>query len=501
MARQWTVGQRLLTSIGVVVSLTIGASGVAVMNSRSMQVGQHASLDAGKRMRLAGQLKNANAELFAAEKAMIVAGASGDTDRLMQLHDRVTEIQKKAADSAATLSGLVTSDADRTTLAKLQDGMKAWETGCASCHDDAASVGEAETMQKLSAKTQTLVETNEKLADTLETAQADVFTARSIEADATATQSRLLAIAILVGALVVGAITIVVVRRLTGDLRGVSGELNEGVDQLQAAAASVASSSMRLSQSSGQQAASLEQTSATMQEMSAMTEQNAATSREAAELFSRADAMAVRADQALNDMMVAMGQIRGSGDKVAKIIKTVDEIAFQTNILALNAAVEAARAGEAGLGFAVVADEVRNLALRAAQAARDTVALIDESRDASTSGDAKVSHLAGAIRDITASIERAKTLVDSVSTASAQQANGFRQVSESISEMEKLTQGTAATAEETAAASEEMHAQAEAARNQGQRLRVMVNGDDVSAPARPAAVRHNDEEAPLRRAS
>lgn len=119
MARQWTVGQRLLTSIGVVVSLTIGASGVAVMNSRSMQVGQHASLDAGKRMRLAGQLKNANAELFAAEKAMIVAGASGDTDRLMQLHDRVTEIQKKAADSAATLSGLVTSDADRTTLAKL----------------------------------------------------------------------------------------------------------------------------------------------------------------------------------------------------------------------------------------------------------------------------------------------------------------------------------------------------------------------------------------------
>lgn len=232
-----------------------------------------------------------------------------------------------------------------------------------------------------------------------------------------------------------------------------------------------------------------------------MTEQNAATSREAAELFSRADAMAVRADQALNDMMVAMGQIRGSGDKVAKIIKTVDEIAFQTNILALNAAVEAARAGEAGLGFAVVADEVRNLALRAAQAARDTVALIDESRDASTSGDAKASHLAGAIRDITASIERAKTLVDSVSTASAQQANGFRQVSESISEMEKLTQGTAATAEETAAASEEMHAQAEAARNQGQRLRVMVNGDDVSAPARPAAVRHNDEEAPLRRAS
>jgi methyl-accepting chemotaxis protein/methyl-accepting chemotaxis protein-1 (serine sensor receptor) len=448
-----------------------------------MQEGQRESLDAGKRMRYAGQLKNANADLFAAEKAMIVAGASGDTDRLMQLHERVTEIQKGAGESAASLGALVSTDADRATLAQLQNGMKAWETGCASCHDDAAAVGEAETMQKLSAKTQALVEANEKLADTLENAQADTFAARSAAADVSASRSRWLAIAILVAALCVGAITIQVVRRLTAELTDVSVELNEGVDQLQTASASVASSSMRLSQSSGQQAASLEETSATMQEMSAKTEQNASTSREVAELFSRADAMAVHADQALTEMMIAMKQIRGSGDKVAKIIKTVDEIAFQTNILALNAAVEAARAGEAGLGFAVDADEVRNLALRAAQAARDTVTLIEESRAASNSGDTKVAHLGDAMKDITAAIERAKTLVDSVSTASKQQADGFKQVSASICEMERLTQGTAATAEETAAASEEMNAQAETARAQGTRLRIMVLGD----AQRPAA--------------
>jgi len=475
---------------------------LAWFNSRSMQEGQHATENAGQRMRLAGQLKNANAELFAAEKAMIVAGASDDTDRLMQLHEKVKDIQARAGTSSTTLAALITSDSDRVTLGKLNEGMKAWETGCASCHDETANVGEAATMQKLSAKTQALVESNEALADALENSQAQVFAERSSEADTTATRARLTAIVILFLTVGVSLVALRVVRSLTRDLSAVSAELNESVDQLQAAASSVATSSMQLSESSGKQAASLEETSATMQEMSAMTEQNAATSREVAELFSRADAMAGRADAALTDMVTAMQQIRDSGDKVAKIIKTVDEIAFQTNILALNAAVEAARAGDAGLGFAVVADEVRNLALRAAQAARDTVTLIEESRAASTSGDTKVSHLGDAMRDITASIAKAKTLVESVSTASAQQAEGFHQVSQSICDMEKLTQGTAATAEETAAASEEMNAQAETTRQQGGRLELMVRGTDKAPVARRATAQPVQEpQVQLRRAS
>ena len=139
-----------------------------------------------------------------------------------------------------------------------------------------------------------------------------------------------------------------------------------------------------------------------------------------------------------------MGDIKASSDKVAKIIKVIDEIAFQTNILALNAAVEAARAGEAGMGFAVVADEVRNLAQRCAQAAKDTAALIEESIVKSNDGKTKVDQVAVAIRAITEESAKVKTLVDEVSLGSQEQTRGIEQVAKALTQMEQVTQQSAA---------------------------------------------------------
>jgi len=189
---------------------------------------------------------------------------------------------------------------------------------------------------------------------------------------------------------------------------------------------------------------------------------------------------------------------------MSKIIKTIDEIAFQTNILALNAAVEAARAGEAGMGFAVVADEVRNLAQRCAQAAKDTAALIEESIAKSNDGKTKVDQVAVAIHAITEESGKVKTLVDEVNLGSQEQARGIEQIGKAITQMEQVTQRTAANSEESAAAAEELNAQSETLKDVVVRLSAMVGGD-VSANGshgsagrkRETMARGSDAPAPL----
>ena len=182
-----------------------------------------------------------------------------------------------------------------------------------------------------------------------------------------------------------------------------------------------------------------------------------------------------------------MGDIKHSSDKIAKIIKVIDEIAFQTNILALNAAVEAARAGEAGMGFAVVADEVRNLAQRCAQAAKDTAALIEESIAKSNDGKSKVDQVAAAIRAITEESGKVKTLVDEVSVGSQEQTRGIEQVAKALTQMEQVTQQSAANAEESAAAAEELTAQAATLMDVVGHLSAMVGGGEAAGRSRPAA--------------
>ena len=257
--------------------------------------------------------------------------------------------------------------------------------------------------------------------------------------------------------------------------------LTTGMRQVASTAVQVAGSAQSLSQGSTQQAASLEETSASMEQMASMTRRNAENTFEAAASMAETQRLVGDANSALGEMVNSMIAIRESSDKVAKIIKTIDEIAFQTNILALNAAVEAARAGQAGMGFAVVADEVRSLAQRSAQAARDTAALIEESMSRANQGHQRVTQVSGAIEAITASAGRVKSLVDAVSVASREQAQGIDQVTQAITQMEKVTQNTAATAEESAAASEELSAQAESSMGVVSRLAGLVGSQAETA--------------------
>ncbi len=266
-----------------------------------------------------------------------------------------------------------------------------------------------------------------------------------------------------------------------------SGSINRGLqdgikkmkvaaNRIAIAAAEIANSSQSLAQSSSEQAASLEQTSASSEEINSMAQRNSDNSRSVAGLVGQSQEKFRETNESLSQMVVAMDEINKQSSKISTIIKVIDEIAFQTNILALNAAVEAARAGEAGLGFAVVADEVRNLAQRSAQAAKDTAVLIEESMVKSGNGKARVDQVGAAIGVVTGQTAQIKNLIDEVHIGSQEQARGINEVGKAIAQMERVTQTTAANAEESAAAAEDLKAQSGTLNEIVESLTAMVGG-------------------------
>jgi methyl-accepting chemotaxis protein len=251
-----------------------------------------------------------------------------------------------------------------------------------------------------------------------------------------------------------------VIRSINGQLNRSIVGLSDSAEQVEGASAEVASASQQLAEGASEQASSLEETSASIEQMSTMTRQNAENANQANILMAETKQVVDYANGSMKELTESMQVITASSEDTAKIIKTIDEIAFQTNLLALNAAVEAARAGEAGAGFAVVADEVRNLAIRASEAAKNTDNLIAESIKRIQNGSEIVTRTNEAFGKVIAGSKKAGDLVGHIASASNEQAVGIEQINKAVSEMDKVVQQNASNAEESAAASEEMNAQA-----------------------------------------
>ena len=320
----------------------------------------------------------------------------------------------------------------------------------------------------------------ETVLTTAQTAENDSWkssTESSASVSGIVTTSKLIAmIMLIIGVLVGVAAAITITRSITKPIKAVADILASGAEQTVSAAGQVSAASQSLAEGASEQAASLEETGSSLEEMSSMTKRNAETANKVKELGGQARVAGDAGVRDMAEMTGAMDAIKVSSNDIAKIIKTIDEIAFQTNILALNAAVEAARAGEAGMGFAVVADEVRSLAQRCAQAAKETAAKIEDAVQKSARGAEISAKVAKSLEEIVGKARQVDELAGEVAAASQEQSQGIEQVNTAVSQMDKVTQSNAANAEESASAAEELNAQADSLKDAVSDLLQLVDG-------------------------
>jgi len=490
MTTNWTIGRRLFTGVGALITLIVAVAMLALWVGRSLEERLVNTDDhIVRRLETVHQIETELERLYATQPALIMAGYMNDKTLVETRKLATAEALSEVAGSIQSFRGEAATDADRLAMADLASELDGWKR----TNDEVTrlvTAGSAAEAAKLALKngdsltTQSRASTDEIVGREQEALQSDLETVK--------TRTASVRIMVFGGVLIAFVVAGFAVRSMISANRALwthAQELRDGTEHVVAAAGQVATSAQGLSQASTHQAASLQETSASMEEMASMTRKNAENAIQAAELTTDVAQQVRSANDALSGMVTSMTAIRESSNKVAKIIKVIDEIAFQTNILALNAAVEAARAGEAGMGFAVVAGEVRNLAQRSAQAAKDTASLLEESIARSQEGTGRVEQVATSIAAITDNVARVKGMVEEVRQASGQQAQGIDQVTQAIAQMESVTQTTAATAEESAAASEELNAQAEQSMAVVRRLETLVSGRASKGDVAPGSGR------------
>lgn len=477
MSQQTSMRTRLLVCFSLVAGVAISAAVYSLSTVRHLRTEVREEI-VGSSTRL-DQSRQITIDLANMRSAMRGVSLFGMMHNAQQIAKARSSFDVTAGELNQTIqhmeSGELTAD-ERAGVESIRQALNQWAGDFGEFADQTAS-GHAEEAAAIALKKITpLMDAIQKNAKAFGSANSDRRDAAVIAVEASIRRNEVMMLVLIVLALLVAAAGAFAVIDMAKKLQGISDSVAVGARQVSEAAAQISSSSQSLAQGAAEHAASVQQTSASTEEVTAMARRNTEKSLSASGIVERSGGKFQETNQALDDMIVAMEQINGSSQKISKIIKVIDEIAFQTNILALNAAVEAARAGEAGMGFAVVADEVRNLAQRSAQAARDTAGLIEESIANSDSGKARVDRVATSIRDTTAEAAQVKTLVDEVSAGSQEQAKGLDQITKAIIDIERAGQNTAASAEQAAAAAEELTAQSVALTDLGENLHALIHG-------------------------
>jgi methyl-accepting chemotaxis protein/methyl-accepting chemotaxis protein-1 (serine sensor receptor) len=473
-----TVGMKLTICIAAMLAVVLGLAAAGWYSNRNLSKElSFATETLAARAILAGELRAEVVTLREKQRGVLMYAFGREAKKVEQNRAEFREHLQAAKAALAACRTLSTTAQGEATLASIEADLNSY---AALFEEISELAGRGRILAALAIARDAAGQIGarmEKTAHEYINLQKDYLAQSEASSRAETVSARwtsLLVVAI--GLAAVGLIAMVV-RKITAQLRIITANLSDGASQIAAGANQVASASQTLAQGASEQAASLEETSASAEEITSMTRQNAANTSQVAQLMATVDQRVTDGNSTLGLMIASMKQINASSDKISKIIKVIDEIAFQTNILALNAAVEAARAGQAGAGFAVVADEVRNLAQRSAQAAKDTAALIEESIATSNEGSMQLQKVAGVVGSITEAATQVKVLVDEVNIGSQEQAKGIEAIARALSEMDRVTQGTAAAAEEGASASEEMSAQARSLSRIVGELRAMAGAE------------------------
>jgi methyl-accepting chemotaxis protein len=447
-----TIGNKLMASFaGMSLAVALLALSSWQMTGRLSGELDHAVNGLARKQFLAGQISTAAADVMSLERGVAFSTVLQQVDKARAFKSQVEERQNRVSECLREFAGLADTPELKQALTVLEREAEA-SSGAHLQMARMLDAGQMDVALKFFDETMlprltAVGDQSKRIVEGERQRLAEV----AGSAASSRTMSRAVTLTLAALCCVLGAMVFIAVRGATQRLRSMAQEMKSSASRVSGASKELTSLSRTLAEGAAKQAASLEETSASSHETSSATRSNAERANQVAALMKEVDARITGANQTLEQMIASMRDIKGSGEKIARIIKVIDEISFQTNILALNAAVEAARAGEAGMGFAVVADEVRNLAQRCAQAARDTSALIEDSIRTSGEGAAKIDDMAGAIKHITLSAVEAKRLVEEVDTGTQEQARSIDHVARTLAGMEQLTQETASSAEQSAA--------------------------------------------------
>jgi len=488
--KNWTIKKRIIAGFTIIVTLS-SLMGILAWNSMRT-IGEHAdelALDNIPGLSTQGDIMQ---NISKAHLTLIRHVLTTNLDEKHAYEATIKEIAETNTTMIGDLEKLCSAPQEKALFEKMKQTRQNYVAARAPILQLSDAGKNEEALSLLLSSGRTAFNAYEEISMEFDDYEVAAATDAANTIQHNARSSKMMLAATVLGELAISIfLGFLVVTGLNRALRKVSTSLGEGSEQVTSAAGQVSSASQTLAEGASEQAASLEETSSSLEEMASMTKRNSENAQKANELAKQARTAADKGVDDMQTMSSAMEAIKVSSDDIAKIIKTIDEIAFQTNILALNAAVEAARAGEAGMGFAVVADEVRNLAQRSAQAAKETAGKIEGAIAKTAQGVDISSKVALTLNEIVTKVRQVDELVAEVAGASREQTQGITQINTAVGQMDKVTQSNAASAEESAAAAEELNAQANTMKESVTELLQLVGGNQQKIEVRTVATPSN----------